>query len=102
MKIMILILGAIAFNYSHADQIIDGIDEDLKKYEACSGEYFNQQDLNDFKELFEDLKAQGSATPVEVTDYGVHAITIINKQTKKECTLMIDGYEGRCVYAVCN
>lgn len=95
------VLLAAALNSSHADPIIDDIAITLSKYDACTGESYSQQDLDSFKQMFEELKSQNTKPTLEVTDYSVDGITITDFKHKKECTLTVDVYDGRCMYAYC-
>jgi hypothetical protein len=101
-KVAILVLLTVAFSYSYADQIIDTVEENLSKYDVCTGERYNQKEMDSFKKMLEDFKMQTTEKTLEITDFSFDRTTITNTNTKKECTLVVDVYEGRCLYAFCN
>lgn len=102
MNIFILVILAMTGRFSYADQIIDDIESTVSQYDACTGEGFDQSDLDSFMQLFNDFKNKTTNDTLEVTDYSIDRTTITNSNTKKECSLIVDIYEGRCLYAVCN
>lgn len=82
--------------------IIQDVEDVLTKYDACTGVDYDQNSYNQFRSMFEALKLQKGQRPLEVTEFNLYSIAITNLDSKQECTLMIDAYDGRCAYASCN
>lgn len=102
MKTVLLVMFLAMPAFANYADVTDEIDEILVKYDVCGNDETELKSMEEFKSMLAELKTQKGLTPLEVPDFSLNFITILNRDSKKECTLGIDAYEGRCVYAVCN
>lgn len=103
-KLILTVLIVATPSLAQADYVTEEIGEIMQKYEACTGENYDENSLKKFEKMFSAMKADqenSKSSKYEVTDFGYHSITILDQKNKKECVLNIDVYDGRCVYAIC-
>lgn len=79
------------------------LEETLDQFPFCHEEEVND-DFSHFEKLFSSLKQDfknKGASSIVITDFNFDNVTLKNYSSLQECTLFIDIYDGRCVYALC-
>lgn len=85
-----------------ADQLLEEIGSVLEQYDSCTGDYYLEADLDEFKAMFLTLSYEGQVySSIEITELNFDNVTLKNLITQRECTMYTDVYEGRCNYAIC-
>lgn len=99
---LIFILFLSAIHSLSANEVVETIYENLQNFDVCTGDQFDPQELTTFQELLKEFEKTGEKGSIEITDDSFAATTLRDNQKQLECTLYVDVYDGRCVYALCH
>lgn len=106
MKLFAALLVSFFASSALASDFVSEMEKTFKRYSLCSPDdseqFFADLEFRDMVATLKDSQERGKKSRIEILDFNVNFVRLLDTSIGFECEIRIDGYDGRCYSAFCN